>query len=96
MEGTEPSCDRECQADQREMLVHQFVQVTQATEHVAKHVLEAHGWDMDAAVSFYLESGGVGHGFGNGSHRIESPPAQQPLRAEDVPRSSPIVVRFVI
>lgn len=43
-------------------LVRQFVVVTSAPKHVAEHVLEAHGWDVDAAVGFYMESGGVGHG----------------------------------
>ena len=41
-----------------------FCSVTDASPDVAQHVLEAMGWDLDAAVSFYLEGGGVGYGYG--------------------------------
>ena len=42
--------------------IRQFTCITSAPLHVAEHVLEAHAWDLDSAVDFYLESGGVGHG----------------------------------
>ena len=44
---------------------HRFLcSVTDAPPGVAEHVLDAHHWNLDAAVSFYLESGGVGFGTG--------------------------------
>lgn len=43
-------------------LVDSFVAITGAPAHVAEHMLEAYGFDIDAAVNFYLESGGIGHG----------------------------------
>ena len=45
-----------------ERMIQEFVGVTDAPLHVARHILEAHGWDLDTSVSFYIESGGVGHG----------------------------------
>lgn len=39
-----------------------FEGLTSAPPHVAEHVLDAHGWDVNSAVEWYLESGGVGHG----------------------------------
>ncbi|PSC74230.1 acetolactate synthase [Micractinium conductrix] len=41
-----------------------FESLTAAPPHVAEHVLEAHGWEVNSAVEWYLESGGVGHGAG--------------------------------
>ena len=79
-------------------LIGAFISVTEAPESVAEHLLEAHGGDLDAAVSFYLESGGVGHGVvgSAGPHpqaaRHDSPPRQRPLAASEPPRSSPIEV----
>lgn len=46
-----------------EQMIQEFVGVTDAPLHVARHILEAHGWDLDTSVSFYIESGGVGHGM---------------------------------
>ncbi|KAL4436090.1 hypothetical protein ABPG77_005538 [Micractinium sp. CCAP 211/92] len=40
-----------------------FEGLTSAPAHVAEHVLDAHGWDVNSAVEWYLESGGVGHGI---------------------------------
>ena len=37
----------------------EFVSVTQADPEVAKHILEAYAWNVDEAISFYLETGGV-------------------------------------
>ncbi|WPT10792.1 Plant UBX domain-containing protein 13 [Picochlorum sp. SENEW3] len=45
----------------KSIAVGDFVDVTNAEPEVARHVLEAHGWDVDEAVSFYLETGGVGY-----------------------------------
>ena len=45
-----------------ERMIQEFVGVTDAPLHVARHILEAHGWDLDTSVSFYIESGGVGPG----------------------------------
>jgi hypothetical protein len=80
-----------------------FLAITNAPEGVARHVLEAHGFDLDASVSFYLESGGVGFGAGHGdgvevieevqASRPDPRPQSRPLPARAAPRSSPIVVR---
>lgn len=79
-----------------------FLAITNAPEGVARHVLEAHGFDLDASVSFYLESGGVG--FGDDMEVIEEDevqvmasrpdprPQSRPLPARAAPRSSPIVI----
>lgn len=45
----------------KSLAVGDFVDVTNAEPEVARHVLEAHGWNVDEAVSFYLETGGVGY-----------------------------------
>jgi len=37
----------------------EFVSVTQADPEVAKHILEAYAWNVEDAISFYLETGGV-------------------------------------
>ncbi|GAB4814648.1 hypothetical protein N2152v2_001694 [Parachlorella kessleri] len=39
-----------------------FCSITDSPRGVAEHVLDAHHWDLNNAVAFYLESGGVGHG----------------------------------
>lgn len=73
--------------------IDQFVLITGAPVHIATHVLEAHDWDVDAAVNFYLESGGVGHGnFGLPTEQVLPEPAPRPLPlpANAAPRSSPI------
>jgi hypothetical protein len=49
-----------------------FESLTGASNHIAEHVLEAHGWDVNSAVEWYLESGGVG--FGAPQQAPASPP----------------------
>jgi UBX domain/UBA-like domain len=79
-------------------LLDQFVAITSAPRHVAEHILEAHGWNLEPSVNFYLESGGVGHGnetarFGfSDPVPMESPlaPPRRPLPASAAPRSSPL------
>ena len=45
--------------------INQFMAITDAPRHIAEHVISAHGpGNLDAAISFYLDSGGVGHGTG--------------------------------
>lgn len=61
--------------------IQQFIAITNAPRHVAEHVIEAHNNDLDAAVNFYLESGGIGHGTTN-----------QPISPGDPPDSPPIIV----
>jgi hypothetical protein len=77
-------------------LLDQFCGITGATEAVAEHVLEAHGGDLNAAVNFYLESGGVGFGTGGGmpNHTgFELPAVSGPLPAATAgPNFSPIEV----
>lgn len=51
--------------------------------HVAEHVLDAHAGDLDAAVSFYLEGGGVGHGS-LATSSWEEAPRSVPLQAGGV------------
>jgi hypothetical protein len=81
----------------------QFVAITGAQESVAEHVLEAHCGDLNGAVSWFLESGGVGHGSGAsplaggfggfggvGGAGAAAPPG--PLPASAAPQSSPIEV----
>lgn len=63
-------------ADHQE-LVDQFVTITSSSRHVAEHVLEAHAWDLDLSIDFYLDSGGVGHG-------------QESIEHQPAPRSHPI------
>jgi hypothetical protein len=60
--------------------IQQFIFVTNAPRHVAEHVIEAHNSDLDAAVNFYLESGGIGHG------------TNQPISPGDPPDSPPIII----
>lgn len=85
----------------RSHVISQFCAVTGAPEHVAEHVLEAHAWDLNSSVEFYLESGGVGHGHGNvvceapSGTLCTSAPLQTGspiLSAATAPRSSPIQV----
>lgn len=52
---------------------------------MASHVLDAHNGDVEAGVSFYLESGGVGHGSAFGV-------VPEALPAQASPRSIPIEV----
>ena len=85
-----------------------FCGLTGANDTIAVHVLEAHGWSLDEAVSFFLDSGGVGFGApalpASPPDLIEEPeedqatareagPASAPLPAAARPRSSPIEVR---
>jgi len=74
-------------------LLEQFIAITSAPRHVAEHILEAHGWNLEPSVNFYLESGGVGHGnetagFAFNDPMMESP--ARPLPASAAPRSSPL------
>ena len=77
-------------ADQE--LIDQFVAITDAPRHVAEHLLDAYGYDLESAVEFYIESGGVGHG--NVTTTTTTRPAAttspSPLPASAPPRSSPI------
>ena len=78
-------------------LVSQFVAITNAPAHVAEHILEAHGWELEPSVNFYIESGGVGHGnesagFGAGVFGSPPPPSGNPLPASAAPRSSPLEI----
>lgn len=50
-----------------------FCAITDAAPHVAEHVLDAHHWELDTAVNFYLESGGVGHGVGHAEPPVAGP-----------------------
>ena len=75
-----------------------FEAVTGGTRSVAIHLLDAYGGDVNAAVAYYLESGGVGHG--NGMHSppdLELPEALvQPARPSNMAANqpeSPIEVR---
>eukprot|EP00890_Picochlorum_soloecismus_P006740 jgi/Picsp_1/891/NSC_04378-R1_regulator of the ubiquitin pathway (contains uas and ubx domains) len=86
---------------EQERMVEEFVGVTDAPLHVARHILEAHGWDLDTSVSFYIESGGVGHGvvedmtYSPTGHELQPteeecrPEARQPRATR---REMPIVV----
>jgi hypothetical protein len=77
----------------RSEVVLQFCAITGASEHVAEHVLEAHEWDLNSSVEFYLESGGVGHGNGSlgGLGASEATEPRPPIfSATTAPRSSPI------
>ena len=49
-----------------------------------EHVLDAHHWDLNNSVAFYLESGGVGHGLGPGAAGQE-----QQLGAAGWPEAEP-------
>ncbi len=82
-------------------LIDQFIAITSAPRHVAQHILEAHGGDLESSIDFYLESGGVGHGndalgppagFDFSDPMAESParPPRRPLPASAAPRSSPL------
>jgi hypothetical protein len=88
-------------------IVAQFVAITGAQESVAEHVLEAHGGDLNGAVSWFLESGGVGHGSGasplaggfgglggggGGAGGAGAAAPPGPLPASAAPQSSPIEV----
>jgi hypothetical protein len=72
-----------------------FCAVTGAADHVADHVLEAHGGNLDAAISFYLESGGIGHGHEvSPGHRHLGPDGPRPARA--APRSVPVEASYTL
>lgn len=77
-------------------LISQFVAITSCPAHVAEHILEAHGWNLEPSINFYMESGGVGHG--NESARFDHafdhspPPTGNPLPASAAPRSSPLEI----
>ena len=79
-------------------LIDQFVAITGASPHIAQHILEAHAFDLEPSVNFYLESGGVGHGNDGifaeyDDHSTMAPsPAPRPLPASAAPRSSPLEV----
>ena len=98
---------RQGQADDDEAVksiaVGDFVDVTNAEPEVARHVLEAHGWDVDEAVSFYLETGGVGYQQNTGEQAEENG-NQMDVDGRNQRRngtrrsrgaSHPIVVRFI-
>lgn len=96
-EAMDISDDGGGQESGQRILIEEFVQITNAPEHVARHVLEAHGWDVESSVSFYLESGGVGHGFdalgmdgGMLSPKVDK--VNQNDSARRKPRSSPLQV----
>lgn len=46
----------------REDALSTFVTLTGANGQVAGHLLDSFGGDLDSAINFYLESGGVGYG----------------------------------
>jgi hypothetical protein len=77
-------------------LIEEFIAITGSPRHVAEHILEAHGWNLEPSVNFYLESGGVGHGnetagFAFNDPMLESPARPRyPLPASAAPRSSPL------
>ena len=60
----------------RSAATNSFVDITQAPPDVAKHFLEAYGWEIEAAVTGYLENGlqRVGpvaaHGGNRGGRRV--------------------------
>lgn len=55
-----------------------FESLTGAPRHVAEHLLEAHGGNVNSAADWYLESGGVGHGV-----EAAQPPASPPDYVEE-------------
>ncbi|CAI7884702.1 unnamed protein product [Closterium sp. NIES-53] len=67
-------------------IVAEFVAITAQPERVARQYLEAHNWDLQLAVNFFLEHGGdEGGGLGNGitdaiDLTSESPPAAATTR----------------
>lgn len=77
------------------ILVDQFTAVTGCPSHVAEHILEAHDWNVDVAINFYLECGGIGHGGESAKEFVEEALAVPPdplTSGRDAPRSSPIDV----
>lgn len=73
----------------RDTALRMFRELTGANGSVAEHVLEAHAQDLDAAVSFYLESEGVG--FGPGAQLLPASPPDLVEEPDDVvvaPRAS--------
>ena len=67
-----------------------FESLTNASRHVAEHVLEAHGGDVNSAVEWDLESGGVGHGVHPGGGALHaSPPdfVEEPDEEEELPQA---------
>ncbi|KAI7837176.1 hypothetical protein COHA_008969 [Chlorella ohadii] len=73
---------------EREEALALFENLTGAAPHVAEHVLDAHGWDVNSAVEWYLESGGVGHGIG--ADAPQAVPASPPDYIEE-PDDEPII-----
>lgn len=81
-----------------------FIAVTDAPRHIAEHVLDAHHWDLNNSVAFFLESGGVGHGFPNadcapalepdnaGAHSLDTAPAGLAGPPEDLTDAQPVQV----
>ena len=50
-----------------------FQAITGADHETAEHVLEAHGWDLNRGVNFYMESSSVGP-----SAELHRPPREAP------------------
>lgn len=72
-------------ADDHDAAIAAFCEVTGCGDPTtAEHVLDAHGWALDAAVAFQLESGG---GFGGGGVGAGAPRRPPPPRDD-----SPVVV----
>lgn len=59
-----------------------FQNLTGANRTVAEHVLDAHGWDLDSSVNFFLESEGVG--FGQGASAVPASPPDYVEEPDDV------------
>jgi len=54
-----PSKRKEQEEESRSQAIGEFVNITQSDPSIAKHILEAHDWNIENAISYFLETGGV-------------------------------------
>lgn len=87
--GLEPHGEDE---EPRSVAVRNFVDITQADENVARHMLEACDWNTENAVSCFLESGGIAEIPYNGGRGGESNQNVRPRRSSRQVNSRPIVI----
>jgi hypothetical protein len=74
----------------RDAAVAQFAAVTGADAATAAHVLDAHSWNADAAVAFFLDGGMGGGGGGRGGRaRPAAPPPPRGARRGPPPPQRP-------
>lgn len=81
--------------ESRSQAIGEFVDVTQADPIIAKHILEAHDWNIENAVSYFLETGGVAEILDDGDQGVtvtDDDAVPRRSNRQGRSRSGPIVV----